>query len=191
VKFVLFFIFFPSLLLASGLSERVQKTYADTQDYQSQFVQTTHIEILNRDVKENGKMFFSKPGRFLIHYEGAHERKYICDGSTLWVVHPRDKAVEVFKEMKDLVSREALVFLGGLGNMEREFRVAEQMGHQLLLAPKNRKSLFNKLILTIDPETYYVTAVDLFPKSGNHSHYDFQKTVVNQNFSKNLFQYRP
>ncbi len=102
MKFVLFFIFFPSLLLASGLSERVQKTYADTQDYQSQFVQTTHIEILNRDVKENGKMFFSKPGRFLIHYEGAHERKYICDGSTLWVVHPRDKAVEVFKEMKDI-----------------------------------------------------------------------------------------
>lgn len=187
----LLFIFSPSFLFASGLSERVQKTYAYTQDYKSQFIQSTHIEILDRDVKENGEMFFSKPGRFLIHYKGAHERKYICDGSTLWVVRPRDKDVEVFRNMKDLVSREALVFLGGLGDMEREFHVKEQSKHQLLLIPKNKKALFNKLLLTVDLESYYVTAVDLFPQSGNHSHYDFQKTIVNQSFSKNLFQYRP
>ncbi|QQR81968.1 MAG: outer membrane lipoprotein carrier protein LolA [Deltaproteobacteria bacterium] len=99
---------------------------------------------------------------------------------------PRDKEVEHYNDIHDQVSREALVFLGGLGTMTREFRVSEK-NETLTLIPKNKSSLMKQIVLTIDPRTSLVREVTLFPKSGNHSLYEFSNTKTNQSYDDKIF----
>ena len=155
---------------ASELIEKVQHAYQQTDQFQADFIQKTKIEVLDREVTEKGHMIFAKPGHFRIHYEGDRERVYVSDGKTLWISHPKEKEVETYKN-QDILAKEALVFLGGLGEMTKEFRVSENNG--LVLIPKSKQSPFTKIILTIDPKTSLVRGATLFPKSGNFSHYDF------------------
>lgn len=188
--------FFQSLALlflvpptagAGSLTERVQETYRKTETFQARFVQKTFVEILEREIEERGHLVFARPGRFAIHYEGPRERKYLSDGKTLWITHPRDKEVEVFEKAGDLVSKEALVFLGGLGEMTNEFRVTAGKD-QLVLVPRRKKSPFSKIILKIDPRTFLVEGATLFSKGGNTSRYQFSSVQVNVQFSDKDFR---
>ncbi len=172
---------------AAGLVDKVQKTYQDTETFKAQFVQKTHIALLEKDVQENGSLQFAKPGKFVIKYQGKRERRYISDGETLWIYYPQQKEAEVYQQVQDLVSREALVFLGGLGTMTREFRVAEKKPDQLILSPKKKDSLFEKITLTIDSQTNFVSAAAIQPKSGNMSQYVFSDFVTNEVVKDDMF----
>lgn len=187
--FVLLMFLNSSCLFASGLAERVQQTYKHTQSFRADFVQKTKVEILDREIEEQGELVFSTPGRFLIHYRGDRERKYISDGKTLWIYRPKDKEVEVYKNAGDLLSREALIFLGGLGEMTREFQVTEKKGDELLLVPKKKDSLFQKLILSIDLKTFLVKKAVLFPKGGNRSFYFFSSIHLNESMPESIFSF--
>ncbi len=175
---------------AAGLADRVQAAYRKTDMFSADFVQKTRVELLDREIEESGQLLFSKPGKFLIHYQGKNERQYISDGLTLWIYHPRDKEVEVVEHVPDMISREALVFLGGLGDMTKEFKVEESKSDQLVLEPKSKTSPFSKLILTIAPDTSLVSAVTLFPKSGNRSDYAFTNVRTNGSVPESTFQFK-
>ena len=164
---------FLSTSHASDLVQKVQQNYQKVQQFRAQFVQKTRVELLDRDIEEKGDLILAKPGRFIIHYQGDRERKYISNGKKLWIVYPHEKEVQVFDNLEDVVAREALIFLDGLGNMTQSFEVKEQKNHQLLLTPRNVKTPFKKLVLTISPDSSWVQEVILYPKSGNQTHYWF------------------
>lgn len=183
-------LFICQVAFAAGLADKVQGAYRKTDNFRADFVQKTSVEILDREVEEGGDLVFSKPGRFSIHYQGKNERQYLSDGHTLWIYHPKDKEVEVIDDVQDIIAKEALVFLGGLGEMTREFKVTEGKGNQLTLVPKAKSAPFSKLILTIRPETSLVREVDLFPRSGNKSHYVFSGVKVNESLPESTFVFK-
>lgn len=182
------FLLFSTQLHAGNLAQKVQQTYQKTDQFQADFVQTTHVELLNRDLEEKGRMVFSKPGRFLIHYQGGQERKYISDGQILWIIHLKEKEVEVYDNIKGVISKETIAFLGGLGEMMRDFHVIERKG-TLSLTPREKGFTFSKVVLAIDPKTYLVKELTLFPKNGNKSRYLFSSVVTNQDVSPTDFQF--
>lgn len=175
---------------AGGLVEKVQETYGKTGSFRADFVQRTFIEVLEREVEEKGSLIFARSGRFLIHYQGSRERKYISDGRTLWIHHPLEGEVEVYEKAGDLLSREALVFLGGLGEMEKEFKVTENGSDRLTLIPRKKGSLFLKILLRVDPETGLVKEADLSSRSGNKSRYLFSSIRTNEPVSDGTFRYK-
>ena len=156
---------------AADLVTEVQRAYQKNTQFRADFVQKTHIELLNKDVEEKGTMIFAKPSKFDIHYEGKQERRYICNGETLWIYHPKLQEVEVYSDVKDVLTREALSFLGGLGNMTQQFQVKVEPNSWLLLVPKNKKSPFKNIRLRIDPSSFLATEVVLSPRQGNESRY--------------------
>lgn len=181
----------PGLVWAGELAEKVQETYRGTESFRADFSQKTHVELLDREVEEAGELIFAKPGRFSIHYQGKRERRYLSDGKTLWIYHPREKEVEVVDNVQDVVAKEALVFLGGLGEMSKEFRVTEgKKDGGLVLTPKSKLSPFTKIRLKIDPVTSLVSEVVLFPKSGNQSHYLFSSVRVNEPVAEGTFVFK-
>ncbi len=185
----LLFLILPVTLQAGTLTQKVQETYQSTRSFEAQFTQKTHIQILDRDVVEKGRLIFDQPGKFFIHYfhnQGSQERQYLCDGKNLVIYRPRDKEVERYQNIHDQISPEALIFLGGLGNMTREFRVSEK-GETLTLTPKKKSSLMKQIVLTIDPKTSLVSHVLLLPKSGNQSLYEFSNTKTNQSYNDKIF----
>jgi outer membrane lipoprotein carrier protein len=174
---------------AASLIDQVQDVYRLTETFRANFVQKTHIAALDRDVEERGELSFSKPGKFSIRYQGDRERNYISDGKTLWIYRPRDKEVEVYEKVNDMVSREALAFLGGLGEMTKEFKSSKVSEDQIKLVPKRTGSPFSEITLTIDPATHLVAAVRLLPKSGNQSQYVFSNVRTNEKFPEKTFQF--
>jgi outer membrane lipoprotein-sorting protein len=79
--------------------------------------------------------------------------------------------VEVYSDVKEVLTREALSFLGGLGNMTQQFQVKTEPNSWLLLLPKNKKSPFKNIRLRIDPSSFLATEVVLSPRQGNESRY--------------------
>ncbi len=181
---------FPGPVWSGGLAGKVQETYRATEQFRADFAQKTAVEVLGRDVEERGEIFFAKPGRFLIHYQGDRERKYISDGKTLWIYYPREDEVEVYENLSEVVSREALVFLGGLGEMTREFKVQEKGKEELVLTPKNRRAPFSKVVLGIDPETHLAVRATIFSRTGNESRYEFSGTRANEPVPDSFFRFR-
>jgi outer membrane lipoprotein carrier protein len=181
-----------SSAFAAGLAGEVQDAYRKTDYFQADFIQKTFVEVLDRDTEEVGTLLFSKPGRFAIRYQGKREREYLSDGETLWIYHPREKEVEIFEDVKDVISREALAFLGGLGGMSKEFKVKEDQKakNYLILIPRSSASPFSKIILKIDPHTHLVSEATLFPKSGNRSHYIFSSVRVNEPTPPGTFHFK-
>jgi outer membrane lipoprotein carrier protein len=175
---------------AGGLADRVQAAYRKTDSFRADFTQQTKIEVLDRDVEESGELLFAKPGKFSIQYKGKNEREYLSDANTLWIYHPKDKEVEVIENVRDMVSKEALVFLGGLGEMTQEFKVSEGKDGRLTLVPKSKSAPFSKLELTIDPQTSLVSEADLFPKSGNKSRYVFSGVRTNESVPPGRFIFK-
>ena len=182
-KFSFFFIFFFSALsslYASGLTEKVERVYREAKEFRADFVQKTKIEILDRQVEERGKLTFTKPGKFVIHYQGNRERKYVSDGKKLTIYYPQEKEVEAYHDLKGMISKEGLIFLDGLGEMTKIFQVTEKKPQSLVLIPRDPKTSFKRIVLEIDPQSYWVKEVILYPKSGNTTHYWFSKVEVSQ-----------
>lgn len=177
------------LAQASSLVDKVQETYRSTDNFHADFIQKTHIAALDRHIEEKGELIFERPGKFSIHYQGARERSYLSDGQTLWIYRPHEREVEVYENLNDMVSREALAFLGGLGEMTKEFKATQDTEYQLKLEPKRRGSPLKEIYLTIDPQTNLVKAVLLLPKSGNQSHYRLTNVRTNEKIPESTFQF--
>lgn len=188
-RFLLFFFLVPWTVHSESLAEKVQSAYRKTETFRANFIQKTHIAALDRDVEEKGELVFSRPGKFSIHYQGDRERHYISDGKTLWIYRPQDKEVEIYEKLNDMVSREALAFLGGLGEMNKEFVVSLPGAELLRLVPRSASSPFKEIQMTVDPVTSLAASVRLFPKSGNQSHYRFTDVRTNEKVSDKTFQF--
>jgi outer membrane lipoprotein carrier protein len=186
---ILMVLLMAKLTFAGGLADRVQDAYRKTDSFSAKFTQKTMVELLDRETTESGELVFAKPGRFSIHYEGKRERQYLSDGDTLWIYHPKEKEVEVVNDVQDLVSREALVFLGGLGEMTKEFKVSDSGVHELTLVPKSKSSPFSKIILIVDPSDFLARGTTLYPKSGNKSEYSFSDVRANEPVSESTFKF--
>ncbi len=177
--FLLLIMLLPAAAHASDLVARVQGVYQKNSKFQADFVQKTHIALLEKDIEEPGNMIFSKPGNFMIHYRGKQERKYICNGATLWIYHPKEQEAEVYPDIQNLLTHEALAFLGGLGQMTKEFQVRVEAGGWLSLVPRNKSSPFMKIRLRADPVSYFAQEIVLYPRAGNESHYQFSDIRTN------------
>lgn len=163
----------PSIVFGGELTARVQQAYRSTPALRADFVQKTYVQLLEKEVEERGSLVIATPNRFLIHYHGRQERKYISNGKKLWIVYPLEGEVETISNLSEVMSREALAFLNGLGEMEQEFRVTEGNNPPVLtLVPRSGASPFRKIVLGIN-KSFLADEVTLFPKSGNRSRYRF------------------
>lgn len=171
-----FLFLFPFSLHSSDLADRVQETYRRAKEVRADFVQRTKVDLLDRVITEKGHLFLAKGGRFSVRYEGENAREFISDGKKLKVIHRKTGERETY-DVGDLLSREALAFLGGLGEMREQFFVSQPGSDRLALVPRDHRSPFSKVILRINPNSL-VEGVVLFPKSGNRSEYTFSDVVI-------------
>lgn len=213
----MFKFFYISLILLLGLqagdsnvwaqapakiANEVQNAYEGTKDLRMDFVQETYVEVLERRVKKKGQAFFQKPGKFAILYEGKRGREYRCDGKTLWVYREGEKQVEVYAVTDERVPAEALSFLGGLGNLKRDFavesvdekkwqhlKVKNKDLQWLELTPLKKRSQIQWLVMGFDPDTHLAQEVFFLTDSKNLSHYQFKNISANTQLKSEIFKF--
>ena len=179
------------VVVAGELTARVQSAYQKTPVLRAEFIQKTHVESLGRDFEEKGMLVIARPNRFVIRYLGPRRREYISDGQSLWVWRPGDEELDSFGDVREVLSHEALAFLGGLGEMEKEFQVTESgspMAPVLRLVPLRSGSPFKKILLTVDATTSLAKEVELYPRNGNRSHYLFSRLRREEKISDHEFR---
>jgi outer membrane lipoprotein-sorting protein len=182
------FFLFPCFALAGDLANRVQRAYSQVPAIEADFVQVTYVELLGREVREEGRIVLARTAKFLIHYKGGQERKYISDGKTLWIWRKGDPKIEVIKDIGENIGREALTFLTGLGELDKEFHIEEKGKDELRLVPRDPRSPFKRLVLLIGKPEALARQVTLFPRSGNKSRYEFTRWEKKEGAPAHLFR---
>src|SRR5687768_15622891 len=76
---------------AAELAAALQKKYATVRDFSADFVQTYRGGVLNRQLKDTGRVMVSKPGRMRWEYKTPEEKLFVSDGSRVYWYVPQDK----------------------------------------------------------------------------------------------------
>lgn len=181
---------------------KLQATYQAAIDWRAQFTQSTYVELLRRKIEKKGEIVVKKPGKLRIAYAGPEGRVYLSDGKKLWVYVPGDYQVQEFKKASKVVSREALSFLEGLGDLSRDFVVtawpsskkseAMMVDDGLVLIdmkPRRPDSVFTHIVAGVDPKTNWIREATLYNQSGNKTHYVFREIRFNTNPADGEFFY--
>ena len=205
VLFIVISVYFCTSLHASGAIDLAKKItaienkYRSIEDLSAKFSQNTHIELIDRTIKKKGTFRFKKGGKFRIEYDGANQKYYVCNGKTLWIFIPGDRAsFESFLVNDDNIPREATSFFGGYADLKKDFVITKSQAFKHIakkqtaihLVPKSRTSHFKSLDTLFNSDNV-LTELIVTNKSGNKSQYHFKKIRINQNLGNAIFSMSP
>jgi outer membrane lipoprotein carrier protein len=180
----------------------LQKKYQSINAWQTNFVQETHLDLLDKTVKKTGMISAKKPGKIKIEYIDSPRKTYISNGKKLWIYSPDQAEVMVIKKISQMVASEALDFLNGLGELDKQFEVMAFSKKQtqialiknknlnfLELVPRDLDSVLDRIVLAIDPTSGEVKEMTLFNESGNKTHYSFTNMNFNPDINDSFFEF--
>lgn len=202
--FFLFFLVFSLPVLADSNVSQLQSTYRKAQDWQADFVQVTYVDLLKQTVQKKGSLKVKKPGKLRIEYTEEGGRLYVSDGKKLYVYSPDDWQVEVFPKLSKILAREALTFLEGLGEVEKEFSaqsatpkekgdsmIGDKTLFVLKLTPRKKDSSIRQVFLGLDAKKdFLVREMTFFNASGNKTHYVFSDIRINSGLKDEIFDFK-
>lgn len=174
---------------AKSLVEKVEAAYKKLQDYHARFDQQTYVSLIEKEVSQAGEISFAQGGKFRLTYTQTQSgRNYVCDGKKIVVTDPYLGSREVYKVNDPNVPQEALIFLGRLGSVGRFFDVkTADRKDQLILFPKDKNSVIQRLELVVDHKSYLVKEAKIVNITGNESTYLFKNPRTNSDLPGQLF----
>ncbi|MBI4126240.1 MAG: outer membrane lipoprotein carrier protein LolA [Deltaproteobacteria bacterium] len=188
----------PAIVHARSLTntiDTIETVYQDTTDLSASFIQETNVELLNKTVRQRGKIFLKKGGKLRIEYSSPERKLYLSDGQHLWVATEGDAHADTYDLSNDIIPHDALSFLIGFGKVRRAFRVSASTAFGTLapsatalhLKPKSKRSPYVALDLLFDKD-HIVQQLIIQNPSGNRSTYQFQGVRINSGLADTLFQ---
>ncbi len=190
---VAFFLLVWTPAHAVDITHAIQETYKKTETIIAEFTQNTYVEILEREQSRSGKLYFGQ-NQFRIEYDRPDKQLYVFNGNTLWIYSPKFKEVEVYEDAGLRISKEALSFLSGLGDLRATFHIPEIKKLNgittLTLIPRDKKSRLKKIQLIVDNSSYSLQEATLWPKRGNRSRYTFSKLKLDKKISDKKFNFK-
>lgn len=201
------FFFFIPLSFAEPTPKVVtslQKLYNNVDTWTADFVQTTQTELLNKTIVKKGVISISRPNKVHIVYNEKPVKYYISDGKKFWIYVPQDKQVMVYKKMSEFLSRQALSFLAGIANLQKDYNVEvgykNELGTEagfesqdlstLELIPLIPDESVDRIILGLDSKTFMIKEMTIFNSSGNKTRYLFSEVKFNKKLPDDLFVFK-
>lgn len=194
-----FIVFFGAAILAPASSvnsiqdlvKKVDKRYAQTQDFQAEFLQETKIEGFETRLSSSGRVLLKKPGLLRWDYSEPSIEQIFVDGDQVLVYVPQHKQVVKANLTQIAASKAPLALLQGAGKLAEQFDVLptkqeDRQGGDLptiTLVPKpheKQASPLNRIVLEIEPESYLIKTMNLYEISGNVSTLRFSNMQLNK-----------
>lgn len=190
----------PAAAQGPALTPEIQKAYEAAQDLTMEFTQKTYVALLEREVEKKGVAQFKKPGKFKIAYDETGGKQYLSDGKNLYVHVAGEAETQKYKVNDEILPAEALSFLGGLGDLSRDFAVEEVDPKKweslkkeksglawLELTPLKKRSSIKWLVMGFDKQSYLAQELFMFNESGNLTHYVFDRVTPNTGLTDDAF----
>ncbi len=178
---------------------KVQKYYAQIEDYRADFIQTYTRVALSRTTEQRGVLMLKKPGSMRWSYTHPVEKLWVVDGDTLYVVDPEFEQVFVDKHFKTDELQSSISFLWGRGRLDKSFQATlggdkdykAPTGHHVLVLKPKAGATYHKLILVVHAVTGAVTESIIYGTAGNTNHFKFTNPKHNTKLKASLFKYTP
>jgi outer membrane lipoprotein carrier protein len=182
--------------------KKLQGRYEQTKDLQADFQQTTRIEGFATPLTSSGRMLIKKPGLLRWDYrEPTVEEIYVTRNDVMMYV-PEHKQVLVGKLTQMAASQAPLQLLQGVAKIEEEFEIESTRGGErgegglplITLTPKSTEPdasrSVSKLVVEVQPKTYFIKAVAIHEVSGNISTFIFSSLKPNTGLKSDLFEFK-
>lgn len=160
--------------------ETLEKGYANLQDLQASFSQTTILAGFPKPQKGHGELALRRPSRATAQFRfdyAVPKQSIISNGSQVWFYQPENKQVLVssLEGMMQGGNSIGMAYLTGLGNVSKDFNAAfgkparDKQGNYLLeLTPRKPTPVLSRLRLAIREESVVAfladgQAKDFFP----------------------------
>ncbi len=178
---------------------QVQKQYEATGVFKTWFRQESRLQSQGVGDSAEGILYFQKPARMRWEYQtpAAQRKDVIVDGREVFIYVPQDKMVMVYPLSQVMRSDLVMRFFSGMGELQRDFRVAWQTPYpgsgpmRILLTPFKPQPELRDLVLTIDPITYLVQALEFTNAYGDFTRMTFSGMQLNVKLPPRLFQFTP
>ena len=173
-----------------ALAAKVQKAYEAVKGLFAEFEQVTTLTNGSKGPKANGRMWFEKPGKLRWEFDAPEKKSFVSDGKTLWMYEAEENQVIVNEHMEETESLTALNFLGGFGDLKKDFNVAAAKTPDsatvkdaafLALTPKEDGDVqVSKIVLALDRKTSLANEVFLIDGLGNETRLTFRNLKTNE-----------
>jgi outer membrane lipoprotein carrier protein len=182
------------------LVDRIQNVYDAAKDLKADFSQESTIKSLKKTEKESGTVYFKKPRRMLWDYSSPQKKKLIINPQTAWLYVPEDKLVYMQNSEALVNSRLTIRFLTGIGKLRDDFQIKyspepldKSGNYQLDLAPKSKEAAggFDKLSVTVDKSSFFITRCVFKDMYGNVTRISFRNMKTNNGLSDKMFNFTP
>ncbi len=206
---MLFLLFLAALLAppaASGegvslsdLVEKIQKKYDETKDLSARFVQEATLPSVNRTIREEGTVYFSKPKRMLWDYRVPSEKRLVVGPENAWLYLPEDGVAYLQSTESLLKAKMSIRFLTGVGNLEDDFDISfapegptdGQGNYRLVLKPKMPELGITTLTMAVSGKTHLISSFRFSDIYGNRTELTFEDMALNTGLAETLFTFTP
>jgi len=192
----------PVPVVENSLTEvtrKIQAAYERTTDWKAEFEQVTRIEGFDSPITSRGTVYIKKPGKLRWDYREPNQHQILVNEQKIWIYTPEQKQVIVspFAEISD--SQLPLHLLSGVGLLDRDFNVQwtdptrprPQNRPALTLIPKDPNTGLTKLLMEVDPATYFITKLTLLEANGNQSGFQFARIQNDTGLKDRFFIFTP
>jgi outer membrane lipoprotein carrier protein len=184
---------------AAELAASLQGKYATVRDFSADFVQTYRGGVLNRQLKDTGRVMVRKPGKMRWEYKTPEEKLFVSDGARVYSYIPQDKLVQIAAVPPDDQASTPALFLAGNGDITRDFTpalVERPAGYAdgtraLKLVPHTPQAEYDWLIIVVDPATLTLRGLVTGDSQGGTSSFSFTNLKENVGLADKLFTFTP
>ncbi len=179
----------------------LQATYRNTKDLQADFTQQTRIEGFATPLGSRGRFYIKKPGRLRWDYREPTVEQIYVNKNRVQMYVPAHEQVLIGDLTRMTASRAPLRLLQGVAKLEEEFDLAPTRVLQtgagglplVTLLPKTstHEAVQNvaKIVLEVQPKTYYIKTLHIHEISGNISTFEFTNLQANTGLKDDLFEF--
>lgn len=179
----------------------LQATYRKTKDLQADFAQRTRIEGFATPLRSRGRLYIKKPGRLRWDYTEPTVEQIYVNKSRVQMYVPAHEQVLIGDLTRMTASRAPLRLLQGVAKLEEEFDLAPIKAVEtgagglplVTLLPKTgtHESVQNmaKIVLEVEPKTYYIKTLHIHEVSGNVSTFEFSNLRANRGLKDDVFEF--
>ena len=194
----------PDAALAEALSideltAKTQDAYEKTKDLQAHFVQEVTIKSMQKTEREEGVVWIKNPKRMYWDYTSPREKKLIIGPTKSWLYVAEDRIVYLHNSEDIFRSRLAVKFLSGVGQLAEDFsvhfpregRLDEKGNYLLILTAKEKGAEIDRILLTIDQNTFHIIQFSFTDDYGNTTRLSFDGIRTNTGVADSFFVFKP
>ena len=176
----------------AGLAAKIQAAYGRIRDASGSFVQQSCLKDLGKTETFGGHFMIKLPGKMRYIYNKGSRDQVIIRGNVITIYQKNEAQVLKSWFNPGTYGTAPVAFLGGLGNIGRDFFVSEKNG-KLVLTPKNKNRMSGVTSITVTPSNgaFPIRSFSIRDRYENTVRITLKDVKLNRGIKNSVFEFTP